>query len=56
GSDETPVGLARVLDQRMVGESFWRSPKGISILAGGGALAILAFTGGSEPTASPVFP
>ena len=57
GGDETPVGLARVMDQRMVGESFWRSPKGISILAGGGALALLALTGGgSEPAASPFIP
>jgi hypothetical protein len=57
GADETPVGLARVIDQRMVGESFWRSAKGISILAGGGALALLALTGGgSEPTASPFIP
>ena len=38
----------------MVGESFWRSPKGIAILAGGGGLALLAIasSGGSEPTAS----
>jgi len=57
GADEAPIGLARVMDQRMVGESFWRGPKGISILAGGGALVLLAFTGsGSEPAASPVFP
>lgn len=57
GADATPVGLARVLDQRMVGESFWRSPKGISILSGGGALVLLAFTGGgSEPSASPFIP
>ncbi|NIM01264.1 MAG: hypothetical protein GTO30_10435 [Acidobacteria bacterium] len=57
GADGGPVGLARVIDQRMVGESFWRSPKGISILSGGGALVLLALTGGgSEPTASPVFP
>lgn len=57
GDDVSPVGLARVLDQRMVGESFWRSPKGISILSGGGALVLLAFTGGgSEPTASPFIP
>ena len=57
GAEEVPVGLARVIDQRMVGESFWRSAKGISILAGGGALALLAFTGGGgEPTASPFIP
>jgi len=57
GADEAPIGLARVIDQRMVGESFWRGPKGIVILAGGGALVLLAFTGGgSETTASPSMP
>ena len=57
GATDSPTGLARVLDQRMVGESFWRSAKGISILAGGGALALLAFTGGgSDPAASPFIP
>jgi hypothetical protein len=57
GADEAPVGLAAVINQRMVGDSFWRGPKGISILAGGGALVLLAFTGGgSEPAASPFIP
>ena len=57
GAEEAPVGLARVSDQRFVGESFWGSAKGISILAGGGALALLALAGGgSEPTASPFIP
>jgi hypothetical protein len=58
GADEAPVGLAAVVDQRMVGESFWRGPKGIAILAGGGALVLLAFTGGgsSESVASPFIP
>lgn len=56
GSDEDPVGVARVVDQRLVGESFWRGPKGVSIIAGGGALVLLAIAGGSEPSASAVFP
>ena len=55
GADEVPVGLARVINQRMVGESFWGSARGISIFAGGGALVLLAFTGGSRP-ASPFMP
>jgi len=57
GATKPPVGLARVINQRMVGESFWRSPKGISVLAGGGALALLVFAGGgSDPAASPFIP
>ena len=56
GADEIPVGIARVIDQQRV-ESFWRRPKGISIFAGGGALALLVFGGGSsEPAASPFVP
>ena len=56
GADEIPVGLARVIDQQRV-ESFWRRPKGISIFASGGALALLVFGGGSsEPAASPFVP
>jgi len=56
GSDDEPIGVARVLDQRLVGESFWRGPKGISIIAGSGALVLLAIAGGSEPSSSPVLP
>ncbi len=57
GADETPVGLARVIDQRMVGESFWRGAKGISIIAGTGAVVLLTLGGGSgEPVASPFSP
>lgn len=58
GLEETPVGVARVIDQKMVGESFWSSPKGISIISGGGALVLLAIAGGSdsEPAASPFVP
>jgi hypothetical protein len=57
GNDQTPIGIARVEDQRMVGESFWSSPKGISILSGGGALILLAIAGSSsESNASPFIP
>ena len=56
GANEIPVGVARVIDQQRV-ESFWRRPKGISIFAGGGALAQLVLGGGSsEPAASPFVP
>ena len=56
GSDEVPVGVARVQDQRQVGENFWRGPKGVSIIAGSGALVLLAIAGGSESSASQIFP
>ncbi|MCH7780291.1 MAG: carboxypeptidase regulatory-like domain-containing protein [Acidobacteria bacterium] len=56
GADEIPVGLASVIDQRMVGDSFWRSAKGISIVAGGAAVVLLALAGGSGSTASPTLP
>ena len=57
GAEEAPIGVARVADQRLVGETFWRGPKGVSILAGGGALILLAIAGGgSERNASPFIP
>jgi hypothetical protein len=56
GLDDVPVGVARVVNQRMVGESFWRSPKGISVIAGAGGLVLLAIAGGSESDASPFVP
>jgi hypothetical protein len=56
GLDDVPVGVARVVDQRMVGETFWRSPKGISVIAGGGALVLLLLASGSESTVSPFVP
>ena len=56
GMDEVPVGIARVLNQRMVGETFWRSPKGISIIAGGGELRLLFIAGSSDSSASPFVP
>ena len=56
GLDEVPVGIARVLDQRMIGETFWRSAKGVSIIAGGSALVLLVIAGASEASASPFLP
>lgn len=56
GLDQDPIGIARVVDQRMVGEGFWRGPKGISIIAGTGALVLLAISGGSGKDASPTTP
>jgi len=58
GADEAPVGLARMINQRMVGDSFWRGPKGISIMAGGAALVLLGLAGGSssDTPASPFVP
>ncbi len=55
-ADEIPVGLARVIDQRMVGDSFWRSAKGISIVAGGAAVILLVLAGGSGSTPSRSLP
>ena len=55
-SAETPIGLARVIDQRMAGDSFWRSAKGISIAGGAGAVILFALAGGSSTTPSPSIP
>ncbi len=56
GADIAPIGIAVLIDQRF-GESFWRSPKGISLFAGGGALVLLLIGGDSgEPGASPFAP
>ncbi len=54
GANEAPVGLAVVMERD--GRAFWASPKGISILAAGGALVLLAFPRDSDPPASPSFP
>jgi len=56
GADDPPVGLASVIDQRMVGDSFWRSAKGISIVAGSAAVILLVLAGGSGSTPSPSLP
>jgi hypothetical protein len=45
-----------MINQRMVGDSFWRGPKGISIMAGGAALVLLGLAGGSSTDPPPVSP
>lgn len=56
GADEIPIGVAVVINQGKI-ESFWRGPRGVSLLGGGGVLALLAFGGGSsEPVSSPFVP
>ena len=56
GADEVPVGIARMLNQRMVGESFWGSPKGISIISGAAAVVLLSRASGSDTAVSPFVP
>jgi len=57
GSDETPTGLASVTE-KLTGRAFWRSPRGVAILAGAGAVALLALAGGggSSSNETPVSP
>jgi len=59
GVDTPPIGEAR-LDETARGKSFWRTPTGIALVVGGGALVILAIVAsgnsGSETTASPSSP
>lgn len=57
GANEAPIGKAIVIDPRSEGPSFWRSPKGIGTVAGGGALLLgLLGGGGSDAPASPFMP
>jgi hypothetical protein len=51
GSDTPAVGVAR-LDERASGTAFWRSPKGVAILAGAGGAVLLALAAGDDPPAS----
>jgi len=59
GVDTPSIGEAR-LDETARGKSFWKKPTGIALVAGGGALVILAIVAsgdsGSETTASPSSP
>ncbi len=47
GTDTKPVGIAR-MGQRVAGADFWRSPKGVAIIAGGAGVALLALSSGSD--------
>ena len=56
GTDETPVGVASIA-RKAGGGQFWRSPKGIGILAGVGGAALLAIASGDDDSvASPSNP
>lgn len=45
GTEEVPIGIARV-SEKLRGAEFWRSKKGVSILAGAGGAALLLLSGG----------
>jgi hypothetical protein len=56
GTDAEPVGVARV-KEKPGGKDFWKSGKGIAIIAGGGAaLLLLATSSGGDDNASPSTP
>lgn len=57
GSDQTAMGMAEVRE-RLAGRDFWRSPKGVAVIAGAGALSLLALAGsaGSTKKSSPTLP
>jgi len=53
GTDQAPIGEARV-QEKLGGSDFWRSPKGVGILAAsGGALLLAIAGGGGSSNASP---
>jgi hypothetical protein len=53
GASQEPSGVAAV-SEKLTGREFWRSPKGVAIIAGGGALVLLAIaSGGSSSSSSP---
>jgi len=47
GAQVQPSGVAAV-SEKSTGKDFWRSPKGVAIIAGGGALVLLAIAGGGS--------
>jgi len=55
GSDDPASGVARV-SKKATGRQFWRSSKGVAILAGGAAvlLLLIAVSGGSSEDTPPV--
>ena len=57
GAEQEPVGVASV-QQKLTGREFWRSPKGVGLIAGLGGAALLAIAsgGGSSGSSSPSTP
>lgn len=51
GSEEVSTGEAKLVE-RIRGRAFWRSPRGIAVLAGSGGLALLLFAGGGGRSSS----
>jgi hypothetical protein len=47
GSDQTSIGIAQ-LRERLAGRAFWRSPKGVAILASTAGVALLAIASGGD--------
>jgi hypothetical protein len=55
GADTTPSGVAGVQDRGL--ENFWRSPRGIAVLAGGGGAVLLAILlSGDDDNEQPASP
>ena len=56
GDDQDPAGVA-VVSSKLTGRDFWRSPRGVAIVVGAGAVALIGFAGGSSSNvASPSNP
>ncbi len=56
GYDQLSQGEARYREKAH-GRAFWRSPRGVAVLAGVGSAALLAIVSSSDPvTATPIFP
>ncbi len=55
GTEQASAGQVKI-QERLRGRDFWRSPRGIAILAGGGGAVLLAIAsgGGSDSTAASV--
>jgi hypothetical protein len=51
-SDMTASGTAQV-QEKLKGRAFWRSPKGVAIMAGTGGALLLAVAGGDSDTSAP---
>lgn len=56
GREEQPSGVAAARE-RLTGRDFWRSPKGVAVIVGVGAAALIGFAGDEDsPFASPSTP